>query len=442
MANIRVSLATGDDTDGLTWAKALNDIKAGINTAGIGDDIWVGDDHVETIVGSITYDGSFDTTAPKRVIAVDTHVTDPPTGLKSSRFVVTAGNTEGIFFTGNLYVENFEFALSGSSTSDINIGNDSTNFQAFTFNNCKFSVVSTGSSTNLNLGGTASTSETVAILWLKCDLKFGRLGARIDNNHSIFLWFGGSYDAAAIVPTSLYSIGIRSGNGKIVGVDLSGLTGSGKSILTAPASAGFLRLVGCKVGATFSWISAAPTVRGASIEAIACDDGSGEFQHYWEGYEGSFEAQSTIFRDAGAFNDVSNFSYEFITGANCTREFPIFGPWLDIFFDTTGAKTLTINIINDGTTFQNDEVWLEIEYLDTAGVELLKLEDTRNVTLATPANLTTNSLAWTGTGGFGSAIKQHVAKTVTVNAKGAARCRLVVGIPSETLYVDGKVEIT
>ena len=62
--------------------------------------------------------------------------------------------------------------------------------------------------------------------------------------------------------------------------------------------------------------------------------------------------------------------------------------------------------------------------------------------LATPANQTTNSETWTGTGGFTNAQEFQLNVTVTVNRVGPVIARVHLGEASKTVYVDPIIVIS
>ena len=96
-----------------------------------------------------------------------------------------------------------------------------------------------------------------------------------------------------------------------------------------------------------------------------------------------------------------------------------------------------IEILHDSVTnLQDDEVWLEVEYLGTAGFPLsLFASDRMTDILSTPADQTTSSVAWTTTG-LTNPNKQKLAVTFTPQEIGVVRCRVALAKPSYTVYVD------
>ena len=57
-----------------------------------------------------------------------------------------------------------------------------------------------------------------------------------------------------------------------------------------------------------------------------------------------------------------------------------------------------VEVVTDTVTLTDAEAWLEVEYLGTSGFPLGVVANDRVVGLASPANQTSSSVAWTTTG--------------------------------------------
>lgn len=177
-----------------------------------------------------------------------------------------------------------------------------------------------------------------------------------------------------------------------------------------------------------------------------CDDTTGnklyrlEYVDYW----GSTVHDDAIYRDSGASDGAANISWKMVSTANA-REFsePTKSPPIVAWVDSIGSKTFTVHINRDNATdLDNDEIWLEIEYLEaSADVDSALADDRITNILATPAAQATSTEAWTGTSGFTNENKQRLDVTVTVNRVGPIVARVCLATPSVTVYVDPKVEI-
>jgi len=114
-----------------------------------------------------------------------------------------------------------------------------------------------------------------------------------------------------------------------------------------------------------------------------------------------------------------------------------------VWNDAVGSsQTVTCEILHDSVTnLQDDEVWLETEYLGTSGFPLsLFANDRMADILATPADQAASSETWTTTG-LTNPNKQKLVTTQTPQEKGWYRCRVVVAKPSYTLYACPKLAV-
>lgn len=184
----------------------------------------------------------------------------------------------------------------------------------------------------------------------------------------------------------------------------------------------------------------------------SCDVGDGyHFFHYGNKY-GQFEEDTGIYRDAGATYDGTNeFSAEIITTSLASFYTPFRQKLASFYVDTddfTTDITFKVHLARDDSTtaFNDDEVWIEVEYNDGADNALGVVASSRPDPGAAGIALTSESVAWTGL--TGSFKKMSISKTITIGvsagniASGAVRVNVCVAKASQTLYVCPKVELS
>ena len=104
---------------------------------------------------------------------------------------------------------------------------------------------------------------------------------------------------------------------------------------------------------------------------------------------------------------------------------------------------MTCEILHDSVTnLQDDEVWLETEYLGTSGFPLsLFANDRAADILATPADQAASTETWTTTG-LTNPNRQKLVTTQTPQEKGYYRCRVGLAKASYTVYACPKLSIS
>lgn len=179
-----------------------------------------------------------------------------------------------------------------------------------------------------------------------------------------------------------------------------------------------------------------------------CDSGDTNYRLWVEDYAGSIKSETTIIRTGGASDGTTGLSWKMATSANA--EYPVVhleSPEIVVWSDTTGSKTVTVEIVHDsqgagsGSKFQDDEIWLEVMYLGTSGYPLgTWIRDCKADIMATAANQTDSSETWTTTG-LASPVKQALSVSFTTAEKGFIHARVVMTKASKTCYVCPKLTV-
>jgi hypothetical protein len=243
--------------------------------------------------------------------------------------------------------------------------------------------------------------------------------------------------AGSVIPTEFVRDSANHAKNYFLGVDLSAL-GSGKTIVqrqTEPARNSF---VNCKLGASVT-LSAAATLPGDGVaDFINCDSADTNYRSALYMHGGDLQTETTVIRTGGASDGVTGISWKVTTNADAKQLHP-FTTFPLVIWNTTAGSAVTVTVECRGPSVpNNDQVWMDIDYLGTSGFPI----STRATTgladiLATAAACTSSSEAW---GGGTSSFK--LVKTITPQEAGPITVHVNVGWASQTVYIDPKVTLS
>lgn len=436
MANRFVRSAATGTGSGADWTNAHVTMTAAITASTAGDTFFVADDHAETSASSISLGFKGAINAPDLIVCVDHTITSPGSGdLKTTAQVTTTGTAASISLNGgHAYVYGIKFNCgTGASTQGININNSSTVKQVY--DSCQFILAGTGSqSINVASGINSRT------WWTNCVVSFGATGSTMGIvNGSGFEWTNtpSAVNAGATIPTTLFGGTNNSGTILVEGVDLSAL-GSGKTLVGVASTIAYFTFKDCKLGSAVTVASAPSSALAYVIDVIRCDSGNTNYRTERHLFFGDMTTETTIVRTGGATDGTTGFSYKVVTTANTKFTSPFNVPPIAIWNDTTGsAKTITVEGIASAVP-NNDEVYMDVEYLGDSASPQGSRATTGKVLLATAAANTASTQTWGGalTGKFKMAV------TITPQQKGPITAYVRVPKTSATVYIDPFITVT
>jgi hypothetical protein len=430
MANWFVrSLATGTGA-GTSWTNAATTLTAAITLSSAGDTFFVADDHAETSTAVVVYTFKGTAAAPDTIVCVDHTIASPGTGdIKTTASVAVTGTTGQLQMRGYFYCYGIIWS-NGTSTSaqpiQIAAGAQYTEH----YEKCSFVLGGTGAQQL-----TINSGTDAHVRWTNCSVSFGATSHTITTGQGLFEWVNTPTGAlVGSVPTNLFSG--QTGRMLVEGVDLSAL-GSGTNLMSAAALASPVLFKECKIG---SLVTAAASLSqpSGSVILIRCDTGTANYRNEEYHFEGTGTTETTIVRTGGATDGTTGFSNKIVTNTQAKWACPYEMSPVAIWNDTTGsAKTVTVEGIASAVP-NNDEVWMEVEYLSSATSLLGARSTTNKVVLATAAANTTSTSTWGGalTGKFKMAV------TITPQQKGPFTVYVKVGKASTTVYIDPFITVT
>jgi hypothetical protein len=375
----------GDNSDGTTWVKAYNALDDGLLNVDADGIIYIASNHVETEGANYTLGSANDNIT---VISVQESTTTYETMVAGGGSVNTGVGAYDVIFTNNdIYV-----GLSFTAGDDVffNTASKTLNFIDVTFTVADFFKM-TLPDIAVNLYNSNIILETVG----KIQLSVG----------GGLFWKGGTFSfSGGSVGLYLFDLSSTSGGNIIVeGVDFQDLDG-GDSLVSGALAAGWNVLFKrCKVpaalGALMGGAITGPAYR-ARFHSVSNSDIIYQFQENY--YEGQINEDTGVYLDA-TYDGSNGYSAKMVSLATVKEWIlPLRFKLAEIWISATG-KTLTVELLTDNVTLQNDEFWIEVEYPDSTTKALGNILSTKSATIVTtPVNLTASGKGagdWTGESG-------------------------------------------
>lgn len=431
---------TGSNTSPYdTWAKAATTLAVAAAASSGGDRIFVSHQHAESNAGAITIDfsGAGDS-APIQVLCVNDGA-EPPTTLATGATVTSTGNAISLttlsFCAAYLY--GISFISQGATARTITLSANTA--CTFTYENCTFNNQSGTASGNQNISMGASVSSMVTLL--NCSFRFTEVPSNAISvasaGHRII---GGSFLSGSATPVKIFQV---TASLTVSGLDLSNL---GSTVtLFGTNCVGYQRMFNCKLPQNWSGSLANSYHNAARVEMTNTDASGTNYRQQFGTYGGNGYSETTFVRSGGATDGVTPLSWKLTTNAFGTG-YPGVGfstPEIVRRNDVVGVPvTATIEILHDSATnLKDDEVWLEVMYLSSAGAPLGAFISDARVPMASAADQTASSATWTTTG-MSNANKQKLSVTLTPNMAGHVHATVKMAKLSKTIYVCPRLDLT
>lgn len=426
-----------------TWAKAAPTL-AGLQTAiagstGTGGNvIYIGADSVSSGDGAaVTFTGP--TSGICTIISATVGTTTY--AASTTNQISTSGTLQ---FTGNFALFGVQANGGDSITLSCPTAASGALAQFYTYG----STFKLASNRTMNLSGGGSTNQG----------KHNHYGITVSAANDagastqafITLVFCTSYiDGATFVDSGTHRTGpVILANGsssdhKIAGADFSALTAV--SGLIGSGSNCRVELSNCKTVASPTITSGVPYAAGVT-SAINCANSNSPTMLYHQNFLGAVSSDTTNYRNSGATVETVNVAWKMVSTANASTANPLLSPWIYGAINSTGSKTFTLHVTQDGGAgdLTDADTWLEVQYLGTSSVGKFTIGTDRcaidgNFSGAAVQTDDTSS-TWAGT--ITETYMQQLNVTGTVNAAGLYRARVALGKASTTLYVDPLVTVS
>lgn len=431
-----------------TWAKAATQLATVLAVpATNADTIYVAKTHSYTQATALTH--TLPTSPGLKILTVTPSGESGNSGLATGAIEGCSTGNVGYQMNGFGYVYGMTLQGSSNANSSCTVGiNNTSNPGGIYLENCSL-VLRSVSSPVIPLGPSGNNTDDILNVLRNCTFKFAAAGSsillRVGRHHLQNC----SLDAAGSVPTTLFTgSNIAGGTALVEASDLSGRAFTNVANI-AWSSTYDLTMRNCKFpsgpGERTTLTTGTPSGPGGlELKCHNCDSADTQYNFGTSNYMGTVVEETTIVRTGGGAQ-----SHRMDSTAN--TKFPELPLTVEgsIYNSTTGsAKTLTVEYVHDvnvaagqgagsGNAFQDDQLWVEVIHLGTSGVPLgvLDLDDRKADVLATAADQTSSSVAWTTTG-LTTPTKGKLTCTFTPQEVGYVHYKVCLAAASKTVYVD------
>lgn len=408
-----------------------------------GNTIYVGDNHAESQATVITIQPGLSQATVGRIVCHNHSGSYPPTSANLattatiSTTAVVAINITAI--SGALYFYGLTFICGVGQSGTANVA--LTPASAFYyFDSCVFKVATT----SIISGIVLTTANAGAVTWNNCQVSFANAGQYVDLGYTSFIWqnTGPVLASGSTVPTNLMgeSASGHSASVTLECLDLSQVT-SVFSTNIGVATQGNWIVKDCKLNASTTF--ATPGATGNVIQYVRSDSSGTAYKSARYALEGTETTETSITRVGGASDPTGQAqSRKIVTTAN--------SQWLRPFkaepyaiWNPNAAANVTVTVygtVNAGTLPNNDDIWLEVEYLGSAASPLGTIVTTTKANLlAANAAVAADGSTWNGGGSDAGWSPFKLTTTLSSPQPGLAgyiHARARAAAPGATYYLD------
>ena len=425
------------NADTYGWSGAAGDVASVTNTsssgfATAGDTVFLSNDHSESTSTTFgNFIGGSWTSVTTSFISVNRAGSVPPVaGDITSGAIIGGVSAVTIDPTVPIFVQGVTFQ---ASVGSINFG--SGHDQSTYLKNCLLQIVSSTSSYRVTTGNPAK------VVLDNTPISFGSTSQGISSAYAFDLqWINTPSALPGSAPAILFIGAVARLTAMLRGVDVSAVTGA---FVGVGAYGGAQALLdGCKVATGVAAFSGTASSNLDLVELVNCWDGTNVRNERYHA-AGGVKTERTITLTGGAADDVSSFSLKMTANASHIDKYvePLASFWFDVENTLTGSsKTATVEIVSS-SSLNNDDVWLQLEYMGTSGSQVVSFANSLPATpLTANAAVTSSSAGWNSSPS--TPTYQHLQVSFTPQVAGRVRGRVMLGKASATIYVNPNIVIT
>lgn len=356
---------------------------------------------------------------------------------------------------GSFLMRGVTLAVSASaSNGQMNVLSTSGADTRQVYENCKLQLNGSGAGGLFNFAINAAGNFGYDLIFKGCEFSFKNAGQSIKVATARILLENCTIASGSTALTSvLFSQngggGARGAEVTVRSTDLSNI-GSSCSMVAGNAQSGCATFIFRNCLMPSSWsatvLSSALSQPGGKVVFDNCASSTTNYTKQTEDRSGQMTIETTLVKASGSSDGTTAYSNKIISSSDCecfTR--PVRSQPMDVWNSSTGSsKTVSVEVLYDSATnLKNNEIWLEVESLNSSSGPLGTVTTSRVAdTLTTTADAgTSSSASWTTTG-MSNPNKRTLSVSVTPQMAGYIRARVVVGKASQTVYVDPVVTVT
>ena len=413
---------------------------AAANWFAAGNTIYVGDNHAETAAALTQFNPTGSATTIGKFICHDHTGSYPPTSanlMTTATITAASGNSILLFNgtpSGSYYLYGLTFSVNGTTFS-FNSGPPG----VVVLERCSLQFTSAA--------GVISLNANIYFLFNNTTVKFGGVAQSLSVNAGVFVWQNTSpvLAAGSTVPTNLIVTNNTTCNVVLEALDLSQVTS-----IVSPSISSVLPVVtvrDCVLNAALTAI--VPTSLGSMFQFVRSDSAATAYKSSRYEYEGTETTETSITRVGGASDPAGQAqSRKIVTTANSQWLRPFKAEPYAIWNPVTGANvTVTVyGTVNAGALPNNDDIWMEVEYLGSSSSTLGTIVNTTKANLlAANAAVASDSSTWNG-GGSGAGWSPFKLTTTLSSPQlgmaGYIHVRVKAAKSSATYYIDPQIGLS
>jgi hypothetical protein len=410
-----------------------------------GNTIYVGDNHAETLTSALNPNPAVSASTMGRAICHNHSGSYPPAaGDITTGASISTTTATNMTFTigGGFYLYGLTFKVGVGQSTGAAFTLSTSNGWAYV-DACSFEIATTSaSSATITIGagsyGTVTFNNTT--------VKFGNTGQKIIPTNCQFTWqnTGPVLVSGSSVPVTFLAPSSVAGPMVLEALDLSQLSGSLCSNSTIITN---LLIKDCKLHASATVDT--PTAPGSTLQLVRCDSGATAYKSTRYAYEGTETTETSITRVGGAVDpNTQAQTRKIVTTANAQWQRPFTAEPYAIWNPTTGSNVIVTvyGTINAGAVPNNDDIWIEVEYLGSGSTPLGSLVNTTKANLLTTnAAVASDGSSWNG-GGSGAGWSPFKLTTTLSSPQpglsGYIDVRVRAAKATTTYYIDPKIVLT